>query len=140
MHKLVAVVASAGSEEYRTVLRIQSKPIRTVLGWQLAATIVLALGAGFLAGVHGALSAALGGMVSLCAGLAFAVVASMSRAKTMEGALLGALRAEAVKLGLIVLLLWLVFAQYRDIVALAFLGAFTVTVLIFAMAFFVRDV
>jgi ATP synthase protein I len=140
MHKLVAVVASAGSEEYRTMLRIQSKPIRTVLGWQLAVTIVSMLIAGFLAGAHGALSAALGGMVSLFAGLAFAVVASMSRAKTMEGALLGALRAEVVKLGLIVLLLWLVFALYRDIVALAFLGAFTVTVLIFAMAFFVRDV
>ena len=140
MHKLVAVIESAGSEEYRTMFRIQSKPIQTVLGWQLAATLGLTLVAGFLAGIHGALSAALGGAVSLSAGLAFAVVASLSRARSMEGALLGALRAEAVKLGLIVLLLWLVFALYQDIVALAFIGAFTVTVLIFALAFFVRDV
>lgn len=139
MHKLVTVVESAGGEAYRTMFGVQSKPIRTVLRWQLAAAAVLTLVAAVLAGFHGALSAALGGAVSLFAGLAFAAVGSLSRAKSMEGALLGALRAEAVKLGLIVLLLWLVFALYQDVVALAFIGAFTVTVLIFTMAFFVRD-
>ena len=90
--------------------------------------------------INGALSATLGGVVSLSAGLAFAVVASLGKPRSMEGALLGALRAEAVKVGLVVFLLWLVFALYQDIVALAFIGSFTVTILIFAMAFFVRDV
>ena len=41
------------------------KPIRTVLRWQLVATAVLTLAAGLIAGVDGALSAALGGLVSV---------------------------------------------------------------------------
>jgi ATP synthase protein I len=49
------------------------------------------------------------------------------------------LRAEGVKIGVMVLLLWLVFATYRDLVALALLGSFAVTLVIFSMAFFVRE-
>jgi len=66
-------------------------------------------------------------------------VASMGKAESAGGILLVVLRAEAVKLGLIVILLWLVLATYRDVVATAFLGSFVTTVLIFSMAFFVRD-
>ena len=121
------------------VLRDLSRPIRTVLRWQLIAAAVLALIAGALAGGHGALSAALGGAVSILAGLASAVVASLGRAKSAEGVLFAVLRAEAVKIGLIVLLLWLVLATYRDVAVLVFLGTFAVTVVIFAMAFFVRE-
>jgi len=47
--------------------------------------------------------------------------------------------AEAVKLGLIVMLLWLVLAVYADVVVMVFLGSFVATVLIFSMAFFVRE-
>jgi ATP synthase protein I len=50
-----------------------------------------------------------------------------------------ALRAEAVKIGLIVGLLWLVLAAYGNVVVPALVGAFAVTVVIFAMAFFVRE-
>ena len=103
------------------------------------ATAALALIAGALAGGHGALSAALGGAVSIVSGLASAVVASLGRAKSAEGALFAVLRAEAVKIGLIVILLWLVLATYRDVAVLVFLGSFAVTVVIFAMAFFVRE-
>jgi len=49
------------------------------------------------------------------------------------------LRAEAVKLGIAVLLLWLVLANYAEVVVGVFVGAFIVTMLIFAMAFFVRE-
>ena len=121
------------------MLRDLSRPIRTVLRWQLMATVALALIAGALAGGHGALSAALGGAVSIVAGLASAVVASLGRAKSAEGALFAVLRAEAVKIGLIVILLWLVLATYRDIAVPVFIGSFAVTVVIFAMAFFVRE-
>ena len=121
------------------MLRELSRPIRTVLRWQLIATAALALFAGALAGGHGAFSAALGGAVSILAGLASAVVASLSRAKSAEGVLFAVLRAEAVKIGLIVLLLWLVLATYGDVALLVFLGSFAVTVVIFAMAFFVRE-
>lgn len=121
------------------MLRSLAKPIRTVLRWQVMATAALTLLAAFLAGAHGALSAALGGAVSILSGLGSAVAASMGKAESAGGILLVVLRAEAVKLGLIVILLWLVLATYRDVVATAFLGSFVVTVLIFSMAFFVRD-
>jgi ATP synthase protein I len=120
-------------------LRKLSKPIRTVLRWQLMATGVLTLLAGALAGAHGALSAALGGLVSVCAGLGFAAAASLGKAESAGGALLAAFRAETIKIGLIVLLLWLVLTTYKSVVAAAFIGSFAVTVLIFAMAFFVRE-
>lgn len=119
--------------------RIENRAIRTVLGWQLLATAAATLLAGLLAGLHGALSAVLGGAVSLCAGLAFAVMVSRNKSGSVEGVLIAALRAEAVKIGVIVLLLWLVFATYKDMIAVAFLGTFMLTVVIFAMAFFVRD-
>ncbi len=77
--------------------------------------------------------------MSILSGLAFAAVASLSKTKTVEGALVGALRAEATKIGVIVVLLWLVFSTYENIVAIAFIGTFAVTVIIFSMAFFVRD-
>jgi len=121
------------------MLRSLSKPIRTVLRWQLIATLALTLIAAAVAGVHGALSAVLGGMVSVCAGLASGFVASLGKAESAGGVLIGALRAEGIKIGLIVLLLWLVLATYRDVVALAFFGTFMMTALIFSVAFVVRD-
>jgi len=115
------------------------KPVRTVLRWQLIATAALTLAGGILAGVDGALSAALGGAVSVGAGCASAVVASMGKARSAGDVLIGALAAEGVKIGLIVLQLGLVLATYKDVVAPAFFGSFLVTVLIFGMAFFVRE-
>jgi ATP synthase protein I len=115
------------------------RPIRTVLLWQLIATAALTLAGGLLAGVDGALSAALGGAVSVCAGWVSAVVAAKGKAQSAGEVLFGALRAEAVKIGLIVLLLWLVLATYDSVVPLALIGSFVATVLIFTLAFFVRE-
>lgn len=115
------------------------KPIRTVMRWQLIATAALTLAGGILAGVDGALSAALGGAVSICAGWVSAVVASKGNTQSAGEVLIGALMAEGVKIGLIVFLLWLVLATYEGVVAPAFFGSFLVTVLIFGMAFFVRE-
>lgn len=115
------------------------KPIRTVLRWQLIATAALTLAGGALAGVDGALSAALGGAVSVCAGWVSAAVASKGKAHSAGDVLIGALMAEGVKIGLIAILLWLVLVTYEGIVAPAFFGSFIVTVLIFGMAFFVRE-
>ncbi len=119
--------------------RLLSKAIRTVLRWQLVATAALTLLAGLFAGEHGALSAALGGAVSLCAGWASGMVAATGKAQSAGGVLVGALRAEGVKIGLIVALLGVVLAMYQDVVVIAFLGTFMVTVIIFSMAFFVRE-
>ena len=121
------------------MLRALRRPIRTVLVWQLAATIVMSLAAAVAAGFESVASAAAGGAVSMIAGLASALVASLSNAKSAGGVLAGALRAEAVKLGVALLLLWLVLTNYTEAVVAVFLGAFVVTMLIFSMAFFVRE-
>ena len=120
------------------MLRVLSKPIRTVFQWQILATAALAALGGVLAGAHGAFSAALGGLVSVCAGLASAMVATR-KADSAGGVLVIALKAEAVKLGVIAVLLGLVLASYAEVVKAAFLGSFVATVLIFSMAFFVRE-
>jgi ATP synthase protein I len=115
------------------------RPIRTVLWWQIAATTALTLAGGLLAGVDGAASAALGGAVSIAAGWVSAVVAARGKGQSAGGVLVSALKAEAVKIGLIVLLLWLVLALYDNVVAPVLIGSFVITILIFTMAFFVRE-
>lgn len=121
------------------MLGVQSKPIRTVLRWQLIATAAMALTAGALGEIHTGISALLGGLVSIAAGWAFAVVAALGKAGSAGGALLAVLRAEAVKIVLIVILLWLVLTTYQDVAAVVFIGAFAVTTLIFSMAAVVRE-
>ena len=119
--------------------RIKSKPIRTVLGWQIIATAATVLFSGWLEGAHGALSAALGGAVGLVAGLGFAVMVQRGKDKSAGGTLVTALQAESVKIGLSVTLLWLVLKTYEDVIAPACVGSFVLSILIFSMAFFVRD-
>ena len=121
------------------MLRVRSKPIRTVIGWQLIATLGLVLVSGWLKGVPGAISAALGGAVSVVAGLGFAFVIQKRRDKSAGGTLVTALQAESVKIGLAVVLLWMVLTTYKDVVVPACVGSFILSILIFSMAFFVRD-
>jgi ATP synthase protein I len=130
--------ALLGAKEPNAMLRSLSKPIRTVLAWQAAATAVMVLAGAAFIGIHGALSAAAGGLVSIIAGLVAAFVAS-GDGKSAGRVLAGALRAEAVKVGLIVLLLWLVLANYAEAMVVVVIGSFVVTMLIYSMAFFVRE-
>ena len=81
----------------------------------------------------------MGGAVSVCAGAISAVVAAKGKAQSAGGILVNALTAEAVKIGLLVILPWIVLATYKLVVAPAFFGSFVATVLIFGMAFFVHD-
>ena len=118
---------------------VRSNPIRTVLRWQAYATVALALVGGLFWGKHTAVSALLGGMISMAAGWVFATVGVRGATRSAGTALLGMLRAEAAKIGLMVLLLWLVLTTYEDVVAAGLIGSFLVTVGIFAMAIFVRE-
>jgi len=116
-----------------------TRPMRTVLRWQIIATAGLTVAGGFFAGTHGALSAALGGAVSVCAFGLSALVVSRSKAQSAGDVLTWALLAEGVKIGLIAILLWTILAVYRDVVAPVLIGSFLATILLFAAAFFVRD-
>ncbi len=78
-------------------------------------------------------------MISITAGLVAAFIATRHPADSAGGILYGALRAEGVRVVLIVLLLWLVLATYQDIVAIAFFVSFALTLVIFSSALFMRD-
>ncbi len=120
-------------------VRLHSKAIRTVVRWQVMASVVIAVIAGWVAGVHGAVSAVLGGAIGIAPGLVFAVLASTTKAKSAGEALWVMLRAEAVKLGLMVILLWLVLALYAEAVVPALIAAFVVSVIVFTMAVLVKE-
>jgi len=115
------------------------RPIRTVLRWQLIATVVLSLLALVLWGAHGAVSAALGGLVNLVAGAVYGWRVSQSEARTAGEALRTMMKAEGMKILLILAGLWAVLTAYKEIVHAAFFVAFVITVGIFAAAIAVRD-
>ena len=115
------------------------RSFRIVLAWQVVATVALSLVAAIPWGKDGALSAALGGSINVAAGAAYALIVSRSRARSAGEALRTMFRAEAVKILLIIVMLWLAMAQYRSIVHGVFLGSFAITLAIFAAAIAVRD-
>ncbi len=119
--------------------RIASKPIRTVLRWQVYVAIALAPVAGWWAGMHGAVSALLGGLVNVMAGLVYAMMVADGRARSAGETLRTLLRAEASKITLIVLQLSLVLTLYDDVVMKAFFSAFVISVLVFPFVLLVRE-
>jgi ATP synthase protein I len=140
MHLRYTSAASRGAgSTNKNMLRRLGKPVLTVLRWQLAATAALIVLSAAIAGMDGAVSALAGGTIGITAGLASALVASMGDAKSAGGVIMAALRAEAVKIGLAVLLLGLVLVNYDAAVVGALIATFVVTLLIFSMAFFVRE-
>lgn len=92
-----------------------------------------------LSGWHGAISAFLGGLIGFCGTLAFAFVASFNKGQDAGRTVAFALRAEAAKIIVIIMLLALVLKTYKNVVAVGLIAAFTVSVLILAMAFFVQE-
>lgn len=122
---------------------LKTKPIRTVLRWQVIATTAVAAIAGVAVGWHGALSAVLGGFINVAAGVVYALLLGLGLGTvgipSAGMSLVAMARAEAGKILLIVGGMWLVLSIYRDVVPAAFFSAFVITVVIFSMAFFVRD-
>ena len=112
---------------------------RPVLGLQVLATIIAATIAAWFAGVHGAISAALGGLISITAGLVFVLLTARNKVRSAGEVLLVALKAEAAKLFLAILLLLLVIVLYPDVVIIGLIGSFVVSILIFSLALFAGD-
>jgi ATP synthase protein I len=120
---------------------LKTRPIRTVLRWQVIATAALAAIAGAWVGWHGAVSALLGGLINVTAGVAYALIlgAGVARSTGAGMSLVAMFRAEAGKILLIVGQLWLVLSLYEDVVPVAFFTAFVLTVIVFSMAIMVRE-
>jgi ATP synthase protein I len=114
-------------------------PLRRVAGWQLIATGIIAVAGALGWGWHGALSGLLGGITNVAAGAAYAVVVGLANPASAGGTLVTAFRAEAIKIVLIVIQLWLVLTMYADVVHAVFFAAFVVTVLVTQAAILIRD-
>ena len=122
------------------IVRITSKPMRVALGWQVIATIVLGLGAGLIWDVTAAKSALLGATINMVADLGYALMTSVGPRVTSAGNVLRKmLRAEAVRLIVLLVLMGWTLSNVKSLNHLIFLIAFGVSVLVFLMAIFVKD-
>ena len=118
---------------------LRSRPIRVALGWQGVAALALTAIAWATVGPHAGWSALLGVLVGIVAVVVSAAVGSIGGARSPGLALLAVLRAEAVKIALIVVLLWLVLKIYKDASVVWFIGSFLVSILILVLTPLVRD-
>ena len=73
---------------------LSTKPIRYVLKWQALATLAIAAVAGIWAGVHGAVSAALGGVVNLSACVVYAFVLGLGKPTSAGATVVALFRAD----------------------------------------------
>jgi len=105
----------------------------------LLASAAIAAGGAWWAGWHGALSGLLGGIVNVSAGVVYAMLVRLGRPETAAATIRTVLRAEAAKIAVIVLQLWLILTTYREVVHGAFIAAFVVTVLVSQAAILIRD-
>ena len=118
---------------------IKNRPLKIVLRVQLLITLVVAVAVGVFLGMQSAISAALGGSVSVISSAAYAIIVSHHKGYTAGETVRTALRAESVKIILIVSLLWVVFKFYENLNAFAFIGTFILTVLTYSMALLASD-
>ena len=118
---------------------LKSRPILTVLRWQAIATLAIAAAGGLWAGFHAALSAALGGLVTLSSTIVYAFMLGIGPTASAGASIKTMLRAEGAKILVIIFQLWLVLATYKDVVLAALFAAFAITVLLFSTALLARD-
>ncbi len=102
---------------------------RGMLRSQLIATVAVALIAYFISGMHAGLSALAGGLSVF---LAAAVASKIAQGKSNEAAtvLMRMLKAELVKIILIVVFLYLVFKGYKELVPGALIAGLAVAAII----------
>jgi len=113
---------------------LSTPAIRRVLRWQAIVTVAIAAVAYAWGGGHAATSAVLGGIVNIAAVVVFAVVYTLSSPTSAGGTVAALFRAEAFKILVIVGQLWLVLANYKEVVPVAFFATFVITVLLFRIA------
>ncbi len=116
---------------------IRNEPLRRIMLWQLLATGLMAIACGWFVGMHGAISALLGGLVSVVASLVYSLLIDRHKGYTAGEVVKTALKAEAIKILVMIILLFGVFLLYKEVVPIVFIGVFIVAAIIFSMALFV---
>jgi ATP synthase protein I len=117
---------------------LTTAPVRATLCWQAVATLLLASGAALWHGWSGAVSAMFGGLVIVLAGLAYAAVISISNSPSIATTLRTMVLAEAAKIAMIIVTMWAVITQYKDLDGASFFAAFVVAVLLNRVAIWNR--
>ena len=119
-----------------------------MLKWQLIASVVVTLLSyilaeefGLVSGKHAAISAFAGGMSAVIGGLAGAMIAKSGDKKNNAGAILiTMLKAEAVKIFVIALLLFFTFKVYNEhLVPIALILGLAASAILSGAAFFGLD-
>ena len=113
---------------------LKTRSIRILLCWQAAGVVLFAVLGGVWAGLAGAVSGALGASINLVANFVYALMGGIVRPASAVGALVVIMRAEAFKIALILLQLFLAVRLYRELVVGPFVVAFIATALMFAIA------
>ncbi len=113
---------------------LASRPIRTVLRWQVIAAVGIAALSAAGGGWTAAGSALLGGGVAVAAVVAYALMLGAGREATAGAVVATMLRAEAVKIVVIMLGLWAVLTQVPWLSKLPMFAAFVVAVMLQSVA------
>jgi ATP synthase protein I len=110
-----------------------------MLMWQTIATLAIAAIGAITVGSHGAWSALFGGFINVAANGLYGLAYGLMRPAGPGGEVIAAVRAEASKILLVMLLLFAVLVVYQDLVPAAFLASFVLTALLFRLVLIVRD-
>jgi ATP synthase protein I len=97
------------------------KVFSNMLRWQLIATVVAAVAALLISGVHASISAIAGGLSVVIAAFVASKVAQRN-SKEASAILINMLKAEAIKILLIVILLFITFKVYKQLVPFALIA------------------
>ena len=98
-----------------------NKVFKKMLQWQLIATLIVAVSAAIISGPHAGCSALIGG-VCVVVGAYFASKIAQRSSKEAATVLVNLLKAEAVKIVIIVVLLFIAFKVYKQLVPFALIA------------------
>ena len=114
------------STNMTTISRAYNKAAR----WQVIATAFVAIASFAISGVHAAFSAVLGGAIVIVGSYAGVAATAKTRGAEAGGLLLTLLKAEAIKILVIVLLLFATYKFYQGLVPLALISGLASAALI----------
>lgn len=118
---------------------IKNKTLSAALKVQIFITLIAASVTLVAYDAQIALSAVLGGMIGVVPSAVYALMVSHHKGYTTGGTIRTALRAEAAKIILTIILLWAAFAFYESVNAIALIGTFVMTVLVYGTVLLVSE-